>query len=183
MESWRRLLFESQEQLKQSGLPKKLIRHLIFSHHLGAGSRVLDAGCGTGELVRYLAHLGLEAAGFDESPEVIAVAHDAAPQLDFYCGKDSLDIPCPEASFDLVIARNLQSYRKSLFSRAALRTTAGLLSCVRPGGELVIVPQWTSSLQQNDSVHALTCYEQQLKCFGGSCCLARIGSSKAPNSF
>lgn len=168
MESWRQLLLESHEQLKRTELPKQIIRHLIFSHQLTVGNRVLDAGCGTGELAQYFAFLGFNAAGLDECPETIADAHEAAPELDFYCGKASENIPCPEHEFDLVIVRDHVSFRQSLFSRAALRTTANLLSCVRPHGTLVILSKWNTLPDEKSSVHSLSCYEKLLSCFGGS---------------
>jgi len=44
--------------------------------------KVLDAGCAAGDLVRHLRRLGVEAFGFDLSPDVAAIAHpDAAPYL------------------------------------------------------------------------------------------------------
>ena len=83
MESWRRLLLESHEQLKRTEIPKKIIRHLIFSHRLNVGSRVLDAGCGSGDLAQYFAFLGFHVAGLDECRETIADAHEAAPPMPY----------------------------------------------------------------------------------------------------
>ena len=178
MESWRQLLLESHEQLKRSEIPKKIIRHLIFSHQLAVGSRVLDAGCGSGELAQYFAILGFHAAGLDECPKTISDAHEAAPEIDFYCGNASENIPCPEHAYDLVIVRDQISYRQSLCSRAALRTTANLLSCVRPHGTLVILPKWNTLPDETSSVHSLSCYEKLLSCFVGSPVTSKFDSGK-----
>ena len=178
MESWRQLLLESHEQMKRTDLPKKIIRHLIFSHELNVGSRILDAGCGTGELAQYFAFLGFHATGLDESPETIADAHEAAPELDFYCGRISENIPCPEHEYDLVIVRDQVSYRQSLFTRAALRTTANLLSCVRPRGTLVILPKWNTLPDEKSSIHSHSCYEKLLSCFGGSPVTSKFESGR-----
>lgn len=178
MESWRQLLLESHEQLKRTDLPKKIIRHLIFSHNLAVGSRILDAGCGSGELAQYFASLGFTVSGLDECPETIADAHEAAPEIDFYCGKISENISCPEHEYNLVIVRDQASFQQSLFTRAALRTTANLLSCVRPHGTLVILPKWSTLPDEKSSVHSLSCYEKLLSCFGGSPISSKFDSGR-----
>jgi SAM-dependent methyltransferase len=178
VESWRQLLLESHEQLKRTELPKKIIRHLIFSHRLNVGSRVLDAGCGSGELATYFASLGFQVAGLDACPETIADAHEAAPEIDFYCGKASENIPCPEHKYDLVIVRDDASFRRSLFSKAVLRSTANLLSCVRPQGTLVLLPRWNTLPDEQSSVHSLSCYEKLLHGFGGSPVTSKFESGK-----
>ena len=40
------------------------------------GSRILEAGCGIGELTQYFAFLGFQAAGLDECVETIADAFE-----------------------------------------------------------------------------------------------------------
>lgn len=47
---------------------------------LGARS-VLDAGCGSGHLSRFLAGLGIEVVGFDIDPEMLEVARSRAPEI------------------------------------------------------------------------------------------------------
>src|SRR3954471_16523979 len=46
-----------------------------------AGSRVLDAGCGTGRVMIRLAELGYDCVGVDLDPSMLAVARKAAPGL------------------------------------------------------------------------------------------------------
>jgi 2-polyprenyl-3-methyl-5-hydroxy-6-metoxy-1,4-benzoquinol methylase len=54
---------------------------------LPPGSRVLDLGCGTGLMLRWLADVpGLKVAGVDSSASQIEVAHRALPALDIECG-------------------------------------------------------------------------------------------------
>lgn len=49
----------------------------------GTGGPVLDAGCGTGRLSRYLADRGLRVQGVDLSPGMVAVARREHPDLTF----------------------------------------------------------------------------------------------------
>lgn len=49
----------------------------------GPGHRVIDIGCGPGRVAARLAHLGLDAAGCDISPGMIAAARHAHPHLTF----------------------------------------------------------------------------------------------------
>jgi len=54
---------------------------------LPAGSRVLDLGCGTGLMLKWLTSVpGLEVAGVDSSTSQIEVARRALPALDIACG-------------------------------------------------------------------------------------------------
>jgi trans-aconitate methyltransferase len=48
-----------------------------------AGERVLDLGCGTGDLANQLQGLGAEVVGVDASPEMIATAKEKYPYINF----------------------------------------------------------------------------------------------------
>jgi SAM-dependent methyltransferase len=56
-----------------------------FVERLGPRS-VLDAGCGTGRVARELARRGLDVAGVDIDPHMLAVARRKAPDLDWRAG-------------------------------------------------------------------------------------------------
>ncbi|MFD9213975.1 MULTISPECIES: class I SAM-dependent DNA methyltransferase [unclassified Streptomyces] len=47
---------------------------------------VVDAGCGPGRIAAYLAGLGVDVSGIDLSPEMVAVARRAHPELRFEVG-------------------------------------------------------------------------------------------------
>ncbi|GLW33996.1 class I SAM-dependent methyltransferase [Actinoplanes regularis] len=64
---------------------------------------VLDAGCGPGRLTGHLAGLGLNVSGLDLSPEMIAVARQAHPPLEFTVGS-VLDLDRPDNSLGGVVA-------------------------------------------------------------------------------
>ena len=97
--------------------------------------RVLDLGCGTGELARHLAGAGLRVTGCDISPSMLGQAAAADPgaaaewiQLD----PDWRTLPFATASFDAVLAASVLEYVGS--PAAVLRECARVL---RPGGVLL----------------------------------------------
>lgn len=85
-------------------LIKKIVswyRALVIKLYLNPKT-VLDVGCGTGELVRVLRKLGIEAYGLEISKEAISLAkEDVKPYLKL---GDIVNISYPENHFDLVIS-------------------------------------------------------------------------------
>ena len=60
----------------------------------GGGGPVADVGCGTGQVTGHLHALGLDVAGIDLSPGMLAVARRTHPELRFTEGSmTALDIP------------------------------------------------------------------------------------------
>ncbi len=58
-------------------------RDLLVLLDAKPGERVLDLGCGTGQLTAEIAQAGAEAVGIDASPEMIATARRNFPQVQF----------------------------------------------------------------------------------------------------
>lgn len=92
--------------------------------------RVLDLGCGTGQLTHAIAGRGARVTGLDSSPAMIETAQREFPNLDFVLA-DATDFSFPEP-FDAV------------FSNAALhwmrppeKTIACVARCLRQGGRFV----------------------------------------------
>ena len=102
---------------------------------LTPAARVLDVGCGTGELLRRLRAKYPDAtlAGLDPVPEMLAVARDKlSGREDLRIGyADSL--PWPGASFDMVVSCNMFHY--ITHPVAALKEMSRV---IRPGGALVL---------------------------------------------
>ena len=65
----------------------------------GEAKRVLDAGCGTGRMCRYLADRGCHVRGVDLSPGMIAIAHRDHPDIDTRVASVT-ELPFPDDEFD-----------------------------------------------------------------------------------
>jgi SAM-dependent methyltransferase len=124
----------------RSGVSRSLMRELILSGRLGPGSRVLIVGCGDGELAERLIPFGIQVTGVDEADEAIERAARLIPEAEFQSGivpRSQFDDTA--SPFDVVVVLASSDFRSSPRSRSALRTTAGLLSGLRPGGQLHFV--------------------------------------------
>lgn len=104
-----------------------------FVRRLPAEADVLDAGCGTGRMLRHLTALApsLRVSGVDLSPGMVAEARAASPDLEIIVG-DIAALPHASATFDGVLAWY------SLIHRAELAPMLReLLRVLRPGGMLL----------------------------------------------
>lgn len=98
-------------------------------------ARVLDVGCGTGELLRRLwaKYPDAALAGLDPVPEMLAVARDKlSGREDFRIGYAN-SLPWNAGAFDVVVSCNMFHYITHPIE--ALREMARVL---RPGGSLVL---------------------------------------------
>lgn len=71
--------------------------------HPQVGASLLDAGSGTGQFSRRFAQAGLDVASLDPSPDMLAVARRAAPELPCVRGT-ALALPFRDGSFDYAAA-------------------------------------------------------------------------------
>lgn len=95
-----------------------------------AGERILDVGCGTGQLTADIAHSGAQITGIDSSANMIEQARRNFPEIHFELA-DARSLPYRE-EFDAV------------FSNAALHwvpdadaVAAGIARALKPSGRLV----------------------------------------------
>ena len=74
----------------------------LVERHLGQSARVLDIGCGEGQLARRLAVLGIDVVGLDPTPAQVveAAGRGGGPA---YARADADDLPCRTGSFDAAV--------------------------------------------------------------------------------
>src|SRR5579863_5676315 len=94
------------------------------------GERILDLGCGSGQLTSAIADAGASVMGMDSSPEMLAEARAHYPAIEFRLG-DAADFA-------------LESPVDAVFSNAVLhwvKDAAGAARCIaralKPGGRFV----------------------------------------------
>jgi cyclopropane fatty-acyl-phospholipid synthase-like methyltransferase len=122
------------------------------------GSRVLEIGCGTGELGAMLVDRGCVVEGFDQSKGMVKAARDriAADGLEGKLtvrrmGVDGMD-GLAEDSFDLVVSTLVFSELSDDERRFALRHAARALE---PGGRLVIADEVVPTTTGRRILHAV----------------------------
>lgn len=117
------------------------IRHAIETH--GQGRRVLDVGCGNGELVAYLAKAGFDAEGVEPSAEAVAAAQRNGLRVHEATFQEFTRHAPRQGAYDAVTIVNVLEH---VPDPAATMTAARRL--LRPGGLVVArVPNDFSDLQ------------------------------------
>jgi len=94
------------------------------------GARVLDVGCGVGQVVGRLAQGGFEAHGVDVSEPNIDRARKVCPNCQIY---DGTRLPFPGGEFDRVVVVDMLEH---VADEAAF--VAELARVTRPGGRLIV---------------------------------------------
>jgi ubiquinone/menaquinone biosynthesis C-methylase UbiE len=104
----RRTLFDGVATLYDSSRPQypdELIEFVASTAGLGPNSRVLEVGCGTGQLTQSLVRLGFDLTAIDIGPSMIATARrrlaDSAVSL---LATSFEDFAAADASFDLIVS-------------------------------------------------------------------------------
>lgn len=121
--------------------PKEFIYHSIGDFR---GKRILDYGCGTGEITSQLALLGATVSGFDVSPELVAIARQRAEldgvsdRVDLFVG-DGEEVILPRNHFDYVIAYAL------LHHTDYVPVVERIVNALKPGGRAFIAEPVTFS--------------------------------------
>lgn len=103
------------------------------------GSRILDAGCGTGRLAGYLAAAGHQVTGIDLDPHLIEVAQHSFPAAHFQVADLAdftlTDDDAQSVTFDLIVsAGNVQTFLADWERVPALRNVVAHLT---PDGRFV----------------------------------------------
>ena len=121
--------------LQSFGLHRRWKRRVVELAAVTPGARALDLCCGTGDLALALAARGAAVTGLDFSAPMLAVA-DGRKQggNPVFMQGDALQIPFPDATFDIVTMgyglRNLASWEQGL---------AEMWRVAKPGGRVIIL--------------------------------------------
>ncbi|HEV6953711.1 MAG TPA: class I SAM-dependent methyltransferase [Promicromonospora sp.] len=103
---------------------------LLRAARVGAGSRVLDVGCGSGELLEHLLDVGARASGVDPAARMVELARARAAGAEVRRG-DAEHLPFDDGRFDAVLAVNALQFAAD--TDDALAEAARVLA---PGGVL-----------------------------------------------
>lgn len=123
------------------GVNSRNSRMVVEMAQVRAGDKVLDVGCGTGNLTltanKYAGAMG-SVTGIDASPEMIDVAQKKAKQngssVVFELGLIE-KLPYPEASFDVVISRLVIHHLPDELKR---RGFTEMFRVLKPGGRIFL---------------------------------------------
>lgn len=123
----------------------------LLGEHVSAGGRILDFGCGTGEIARAAAATGLQVTGCDISELMLRSANSQDPdgavewvQL----GAQWRKLPFSSSTFDAIVAASVLEYVEDssavLHECARVLRPGGLLACTVPDPRHPI--RWLESL-------------------------------------
>jgi ubiquinone/menaquinone biosynthesis C-methylase UbiE len=103
-----RTLFDGAADLYQSSRPgysDDIVRFISATAGLGAGARVLEVGCGTGQLTAVLARSGFSLTAIDIGPSMVGTARSRLgdPAITFQVASFE-EFAAPAAAFDLIVS-------------------------------------------------------------------------------
>ena len=122
---------------------ERLSRRLSAAFALAAvqpGMRVLDVGCGRGEILRHCARLGADAFGVDYAPVAVEMSRAALDGADGQgrigvARADAKELPFPAASFDRILMFDVVEHLYPWELDIAIRDVRRLL---KPDGLFVV---------------------------------------------
>ena len=128
----------------------RLLVDLVGGQSAGGQARVLDAGCGPGQVTKMLQSWGCDAVGVDAAEKLIDLARTAYPALVFTVG-DLRALPYPDQDFDAVVARYSVIHTAPDEVPTVISELARVL---RPGGCLLVEFQSSGSAPTHAFDHA-----------------------------
>ncbi|MFD8497524.1 class I SAM-dependent methyltransferase [Amycolatopsis sp. NPDC059657] len=129
------------------GYRPDVIGHLAAAFGVGAGSRVLDLGCGTGQLAYPFAEVAGAVIGMDPSVDMLAQARagSTASNITWLLGADT-DVPTLETLLGKE-SLDLATIGSALHWMEPAPLFAALARLLRPGGGVAVtangIPMWT----------------------------------------
>jgi ubiquinone/menaquinone biosynthesis C-methylase UbiE len=122
---------------------------------VGAGSKLLDVGCGPGLAAHLAAKGGALVSGLDAAEASLEIARGRTPEGDFQAGEME-ELPWPDNAFDVVTSFNAFQYAANLLN--ALREARRV---ARPEGRVAMVV-WGRKEDNSDMLALITALSQFL---------------------
>ncbi len=141
-----KILYETEKYHWWYAARRRIVRNLISTYFAGKKNiRLLDIGCGTGELLRELEPLA-ETFGVDNSPQAIAFCTERG--LSNISVAEATNLPFPNDAFDAVLCLDVLEHVKD--DNAALKE---IHRVAKPGGIVIIfVPTFNFLWGKSDEV-------------------------------
>ncbi len=160
---WQHHFEDSLERIEDAGLPKRLVRRLLFDSKLTIGSRVLVVGLHDVRLPRILDGLGIDVVGLDDRDDVLEIAGRSVSNIDLVRLPESGPLPFPSFSFDSVFVRGCRVYGEGLDTERSTRLTGELAALLRPAGELAFLDPTPDDLRTAALFQHLECLPGDLR--------------------
>ncbi|HTM46443.1 MAG TPA: methyltransferase domain-containing protein [Polyangiaceae bacterium] len=117
----------------QEGTVRPVFETVLSRTHVGAGTKYLDVGCGSGMVAEMAAARGANVSGVDAAEAMLAIARSRVPAGEF-CQGDLEELPFADETFDVVTGFNSFQYAGNPV--AALREAGRV---VKKGGWVVVM--------------------------------------------
>lgn len=168
LEDYRGREWEGFEELLVPVLLEPFAAALVESAGLGRGDSLLDAGCGTGAVVRVAIAAGVAPGDIDAldiEQDALAVARRRCPAAVRFRLGSVAELPYPDATFDVVAChqtlQHIDRPRLAVAEMARVLTPSGrlVIGCWGPVQEQMPFRALRSALAQVGSPMAATCFE------------------------
>jgi len=133
---------------------RPLFEALLDATATGAGTRLLDVGCGTGMTLALATDRGAQVAGVDITPGLLGIARERLPGADLR-EADMMDLPFADGAFDVVLGINAFQFAGdpvgALAEAARVCTAGGVVA-----GSLFAAPERSESTAVHHALAALS---------------------------